>query len=200
MRTLRPLLRGSAGALLGCCVAATAFADTPATAMPESRAGSAARELLGSWVGSLGDVAGANGLLIAAGVASGGDLFALLDRNRFTRGYPSTVIHGVARLVSAAGTTALEGLRGEDVERWPEAEATYSSAAPGYGRLDTALSGLAALRMAFSDLFLGTGTAFAIALRKDELATALAERRRTDARRLLGPPPLPTAARPRDAR
>ncbi len=138
-----------------------------------------------------GDVIGGVGLLGAAALATVGDVVSLLDDNRLLGGYGSRGVKLVARGVSWSGTQALELLRWEDVERWPEAAATYRDAAPFAGRLDTAASGIGALNVAERDLLLGPPGALLRAVGAQGPAQSFASSRRDAALRLLGPPPGP---------
>ena len=141
-----------------------------------------------------GDVIGGAGLVGAAGIALGGDGIALLDDNRLTRpalrGVLSGATHHAALAVSWSSTGVLEALRAEDIERLPEAIETYRSAAPFVGRLDTALSGAAALRLGVGDVCWAPVLSLLRLVGADEQASALI-RRRTEARiSALGPEPL----------
>ncbi len=177
-----------AGALAAPTGAAAAWPDPPGAAaaaidMP-LRAG-------GSAIGGVG-------LIGAALVALAGDALPAIDPNRWTeprlRGAASGVVHRGALLVSTVSTSALEALRAEDIERLPEAQAAYLSAAPGVGRMDTALTGGAALRLAAGDLLAWPAL---VVLR---LAGAAKTADRLSASRLdariaaLGPSPLPPGA------
>lgn len=141
-----------------------------------------------------GDLIGGAGLVGAAGIALVGDAIALLDDNRLThpvlRGAMSGATRRAALVVSWTSTAALEALRGEDIERLPEALETYRSAAPFVGRLDTALSGASALGLAIGDLSYAPVLSLLVLAGADDRASALA-RRRIEARiEALGPEPL----------
>ena len=144
---------------------------------------------------AIGDVVGGVALVSAATIATVGDGVRLLDANRvsrpLTRGALSQTIRGAAWLISWGGTEALERLRSEPVERWPEPSAAYLEADPGLGRIDTAASGLGALFLAPRDLFGG----IAQGLLRTAGAHSAADALRADARRAaletLGPPPGP---------
>lgn len=141
-----------------------------------------------------GDVIGGTGLLGASLVATLGDVIALVDDNRVLRGVASGGVHLLARGVSWTGTQALELLRGEDVERWPEAAAAYREAAPFAGRLDTAASGVGAFNLALRDALLGPPAALLRGVGLQGAARSLAQSRREAALRTLGPPPAPPPA------
>jgi hypothetical protein len=143
-----------------------------------------------------GDVIGGTGLLSGSALATCGDALALLDDNRVLRGYTSSGVRLLARGVSWGGTQALELLRGEDVERWPEAAAAYRDAAPFTGRLDTAAAGLGALQLGLRDALLGPPAAILRAVGVQGAAQSLARSRREAALRTLGPPPAPAPAEP----
>ena len=102
-----------------------------------------------------GDAVGALGLTGAALVGLAGDGVSLLDANPLTRpvlrGIASGGVRRVAWALSAGSTGVMEGLRGEDVERLPEARAAYLENAPGVGRFDTFVTALGSLRLAFDD-------------------------------------------------
>jgi hypothetical protein len=143
-----------------------------------------------------GDAIGGAGLLAGAAVATAGDLVGLIDDNRLSapvlRGLVSRPSKRVAMAVSWGGTALLEALRGEDIERLPEAPATYLEADPFLGRVDTALTGAGALWLAVYDL--ATAPALAtLRLCGARGAADSIERFRTEARvRALGPEPLPS--------
>ncbi len=142
-----------------------------------------------------GDAVGAVGLCAAAGIATAGDAIALVDANRFTRpllrGIASGLVHRAALAVSWTSTGALEALRGEDIERLPEAPATYLEAAPGTGRLATFLDGLAAGRLALGDLLHAPLSVGARLVGARASADRLAVRRAEARTNALGPLPLP---------
>lgn len=149
-----------------------------------------------------GDLCGAAGLASAATIALAGDALAVVDDNPLTRpllrGTASGLVYRLALATSWIGTGALEGLRGEDIERLPEAPATYLEAAPGVGRVDTLLDAVGAGRLAVGDL---TSAPLLVLLRAvgatgtaDRLARARHEARVS----ALGPDPLPPPA-PGDA-
>jgi hypothetical protein len=102
-----------------------------------------------------GDALGAAGLAGAALVGLAGDGVSLLDANVVTRpvlrGVASGGVRRVAWALSAGSTGVMEGLRGEDVERLPEARAGYLENAPGVGRFDTFVTALGSLRLALDD-------------------------------------------------
>jgi hypothetical protein len=157
----------------------------------------ALRELTRAPLVVTGDVVGAAGLCAAAGIATAGDAVALVDANPVTRpalrGVASGLLHRAALAVSWTSTGALEALRGEDIERLPEAPATYLSAAPGTGRLATFLDGLRAAGLAVGDLLHAPLLVGARLVGARAGADRIAARRaeaRTDA---LGPLPLPPA-------
>jgi hypothetical protein len=101
------------------------------------------------------DAAAAAGLIGAAGLGLGGDALSALDANPLTQPLLAGRLHAqvqqLAWSLSQLGTGSFEALRGVDVERWPEPAAAYLTAAPGAGRLDTALGGLQALALAPRD-------------------------------------------------
>ena len=137
-----------------------------------------------------GDLLGGTGLLAAAALATAGDAIALVDRNPVTHGWISRSVHCVAEGTSWLGTQALEGLRAEDVERWPEAPATYRQADPFTGRLDTTLSGAGALRLALTDVTLGPVAGLVRIASAGRAADRVERVRREQALYYLGPPPL----------
>jgi len=147
-----------------------------------------------------GSAIGGLGLIGASLVALAGDAVAVVDANRWTepwlRGAASGVVHRGALLVSTVSTSALEALRGEDIERLPEAHAAYLSAAPGLGRMDTALTGGAALRLAAGDLLSWPPLVVLRLVGAERTADRLAASR-LDARvAALGPSPLPAGGVP----
>lgn len=121
--------------------------------------GGALRALVATPFRVTGDVLGAGGLLAASALGLCGDGIALADANRWTEpilfGVGSGAVRRLALGVSQGATGVLEGLRAEDVERLPEARAAYLENAPGVGRVDTALTGLGALRLGVEDALAG---------------------------------------------
>lgn len=172
-----------------------------ATLVPADRARAspdpegALRALLEAPPTLLGNTLGAGGLIAAAGLGLAGDALSLIDANPatrpFLRGVVSRALRRTALGISWTATGALEGLRAEDIERLPEARATYLAAAPGVGRLDTLLDGLGAARLAVGDLFAAPGLAALRLVGSAERGRALARRRREARIRLLGPEPAP---------
>ena len=130
---------------------------------PQARAGpdpgGALRALVATPFRVAGDALGAAGLVTASAVGFLGDGLALADANRFTEpvlfGLLSGAVRRAALGVSQLSTGALEGLRAEDVERLPEPREAYLDNAFGAGRLDTALTGLGALRLGVEDVVAG---------------------------------------------
>lgn len=142
-----------------------------------------------------GDLCGAVGLASAATIALAGDALALVDDNPLTRpllrGTASGVVYRLALATSWIGTGALEGLRGEDIERLPEAPATYLEAAPGVGRIDTLLDASGAARLAVGDLTSAPLLALLRAVGATGAAERLAQSRKEARVSALGPDPLP---------
>lgn len=177
----------------GTLLLATAIAHAgPAVAVPDL-AGSI--EVAARLPGQLaGDIVGGAGLISAATLALAADGLALLDANPVSRpvlrGFFSQVGHRAAMALSWTASGALEGLRGEDIERLPEAPATYLTAAPGVGRVDTALSGVAALGLAVHDAISGPALVLLRAIGSESLAARLATRREDARVAALGPLPL----------
>ncbi len=142
-----------------------------------------------------GSAVGGVGLLAASLLGLAGDLVRSVDGNRFTRpvfrGVFSNLVYRGALGVSSGSTGLLEALRGEDIERLPEAHASYLGAAPWVGRADTALTGGAALRLAVGDLLSWPALVVLRGVGAEGLAGRL-DAARTDARvAALGPSPLP---------
>ncbi|MFQ5515022.1 MAG: hypothetical protein ACE5FG_11365 [Myxococcota bacterium] len=147
--------------------------------------------LVGGTLAAAGDLAGAAGLASAALCAGVGDLVSLLDARAplgpLLRGVGSQTLHRLAFGLSRAGTGVLEALRAEDIERLPEPRAAYLLADPGLGRLDTALDGLASLRLGVGDLMAAPVLAGLRTLRA-ERADRWLTRERSEARlQALGP-------------
>ncbi len=143
---------------------------------------------------AVGSVIGGTGMIASAGIGLAGDVTSLVDRNPLTRpflrGAVSRALQRVALGISWTTSGVAEGLRLIDIERLPEASATYLLAGRGVGRLDTLLGGLGALRLGLSD---GVTTLPLTVLRLTG-AQASSERlvqRQVDARiNALGPTPL----------
>ncbi len=122
---------------------------------------------------SAGDAIGGAGLFAAGVVGLLGDAVALLDRNAYggellLRGSLSTALGRAALAISQTSTGALEGLRAEDLEAFPEPPASYLEL---YGsdagvRIDTLAAGVGAAALAVVDgvlnplLFLTRGAGF----------------------------------------
>jgi len=143
---------------------------------------------------AVGSAVGGVGLVAAGGIALVGDGVRLVDGNRWTepwtRGIVSDLVYRGARAFSMTSTGVLEALRREDIERLPEALATYDSAAPFVGRLDTALTGGSAMALAVGDLVCAAPLAILRLVGARETAERL-EQSREDARvAALGPSPL----------
>ena len=159
--------------------------------------GQAWAELVGTPLRATGDLAGAAGLVSASVIGLAGDAVGLLDATWVPPGpldgWVSGPVHRLAMAVSWTGTSVLEALRGEDIERLPEAPATYRTAAPGRGRLDTFLTGIGALRLAVRDLVTGPGLALLTLVGAEEPAERLARSRDEARTRLLGPLPVARA-------
>ncbi len=138
-----------------------------------------------------GDLVGVAGLSAASVVGLAGDGVALLDANRFTnpvlRGIPSGCVRRVALALSQGSTGLMEGLRAEDVERLPEPSVAYLQNAPGAGRLDTLLTGLGALRLAFEDALGGPSLVVLRASGARDAAERVASWLRDERIRVLGP-------------
>ncbi|HTO08560.1 MAG TPA: hypothetical protein VMR86_16045 [Myxococcota bacterium] len=153
--------------------------------------GGALRALLATPFRVTGDALGAAGLVTASAVGFLGDTLALADANRFTEpvlfGLVSGAVRRTALGVSQLSTGALEGLRAEDVERLPEPREAYLDNAFGAGRLDTALTGLGALRLGLEDAFAGPAL-FAVRMAgAGSAAAAVAGFTRDERIRVLGP-------------
>ena len=149
-----------------------------------------------------GDLAGATGLLVAPAIALVGDALSLLDATWVPEGplhgWVSSPLYRLALAVSWTGTGVLEGLRGENIERFPEDPATYRTAAAGAGRLDTCIAGVGAVRLAIRDVLSGP-TRVLLSLAGLRARAGRVELAAEEARtRLLGP--LPVAERSLDSR
>lgn len=138
-----------------------------------------------------GDLVGGLGLCLASGVALLSDGVSWIDDNRLTRpllrGALSRGGHYAALGISHGSTGILELLRGEDIERLPEARATYLEAAPGYGRWTTFATGLAALELGIGDGLATVPLALLYAGGAETWAARLARRREEARTRGLGP-------------
>lgn len=168
----------------------------PAAGQPDPRGALAA--LARAPATLAGNALGSAGLVGAASLGLAGDAVSAIDHNRLSRpllhGFASRSLHGLALVVSWSATGALELLRGEDIERLPEAPATYLAAAPTAGRLDTLLAGAGALRLALGDVLAAPVLAVLSAAGARERAARLRQRRHEARVRALGPDPAPTAA------
>lgn len=149
-----------------------------------------------------GSALGGVGLVAASVLGLAGDAVCAIDGNRLTRpllrGAFSNLVYRGALLVSGVSTGTLEALRGEDIERLPEAQATYLAAAPLVGRMDTALTGGAALTLAVGDLVSWPALVVLRLIGAQASADRLAAHRYDARVSALGPSPLshPTAQDP----
>ena len=138
-----------------------------------------------------GDAIAATGLVDAATVGLCGDGLALLDANRLTRpvlfGFVSGMVRRAALGISQGTTGAMEGLRAEDVERFPEPAPAYLENAPGAGRLDTILTGLGSLQLALEDAASGPALALLRAVGAKDAASGVFGWSRDERIRVLGP-------------
>ncbi len=155
----------------------------------------ALRTLIGAPLVMMGDAGGGLGLIGASLIATSGDVVSLVDDNRATApilgGALSTGIQRIGLGLSGLSTGLLEGLRGEDVERLPEPPEHYLDTEPGFGRLDTALSGFGALRLAILDT-LSAPLLFGSQLAGASTLSERLEHWRHEARvNALGPDPAP---------
>jgi hypothetical protein len=171
---------------------------TPAAGAPDLPG--AARALVATPFRVTGDALGAGGLVGASALGLCGDGLALVDANPWTEpilfGVASGALRRLALGLSQGSTGALEGLRAEDVERLPEPREAYLENAPGAGRLDTALTGLGALRLALEDAVAGP-TLFALrGAGARAAAEAVAGWTRDERIRVLGPLVREAAAPP----
>jgi hypothetical protein len=186
-------LAACAGGMLGVALPAQAERPQPIRAL---------RAAVDLPLALLGDAAASTGLLGAAGIALAGDALSALDANRVSEpvlaGRLSAAVHQLAWSLSHLGTGSFEALRGIDIERWPEPAAAYRIAAPGAGRLDTALDGVAALALVPCDIASGMALVALHGAGAEALAARLeaAQRERRDS--YVGPAPAPAAA-PRGA-
>lgn len=171
------------------------LAAAPAAAAPDPAG--ALRAAVDMPLRAAGSALGGVGLVAASLIGLAGDVVHLLDDNRLTEpllgGVFSDAVYRGALLVSGVSTATLEALRGEDIERLPEARASYLEAAPGVGRMDTALTGGAALTLAVGDLVAWPGLVVMRLVGAEGTAERLVAAR-DDARvSALGPSPLPAA-------
>jgi len=150
--------------------------------------------LIGGPLQAAGAVVGGTGLIAAAGVGLAGDIVSLVDRNPLTRpllrGAVSRTLQRVALGLSWTTTGVMEGLRAVNIERLPEASATYLLAGPGVGRFDTLLGGLGALRLGLSDGLIALPLATLRATGVQGLAKRLLRRQNDLQIDVLGPTPL----------
>ncbi|HKC51930.1 MAG TPA: hypothetical protein VKF60_14125 [Myxococcota bacterium] len=177
------MLLRSALALLLLAIAA------PAHAAPD--VGGALRALVATPFRVTGDLVGAGGLVAAAALGLCGDGISLVDANRWTEpilfGVGSGAVRHLALGLSQGATGALEGLRAEDIERLPEARAAYLENAPGVGRVDTALTGLGALRLGVEDALTGPAVFALRAVGARAAANRVTDWTRDERIRALGP-------------
>ena len=104
---------------------------------------------------TLGDAAGSAGL-VAAGIGGAvGDLVALIDKNEHAevllRGIVSTSIHRLSLGLSNTFTGMLEGMRAENLQRYPESASAYLDPADLDSRVDNVLDGLGGVWVGVTD-------------------------------------------------
>ena len=140
------------GLLLGSGLGAPA----PLLAAPDIDA--AVDALISTPFDSAGDAVGGAGLFAAGALGLVGDAVSLLDRNAYggellLRGILSTPLRRTALALSQTSTGALEGLRAEDLEPFPELPASYLEGDAGDvgARVDTLAAGLGAAGLAVVD-------------------------------------------------
>ena len=154
----------------------------------------AASSLIGGPLKAAGSVVGGSGLIAAASLGLAADVVSLVDRNPLTRrvlhGAVSRTLHGVALGISWTTSGLMQALRLVDIERLPEASATYLTAAPGVGRLDTLLGGMAALRLGVGDVVTALPLGILRLAGVKERSEGLLQRRVDAEIRALGPAPL----------
>ncbi len=141
---------------VGLLLAGGVAAPAPLVAAPDLDG--AVDALVSTPLDSAGDAVGGAGLFAAGLLGLVGDAVALLDRNAYggevlLRGILSTWLGRTALAISQTSTGALEGLRAEDLESFPEPPASYLE---GHGsdagvRLDTLAAGLGAAGLALVD-------------------------------------------------
>jgi len=111
--------------------------------------------LISAPLNTLGDLAGSLGLITGAVGGTVGDLVALLDDNEYSRvvlrGFISTTIQRITLGLSQTMTGAMEGNRGEDFDRYPEAAGAYLTSRDTAKRLETLEAGLGAIYVAVTD-------------------------------------------------
>ena len=111
--------------------------------------------LIDAPLNTVGDLAGSAGL-VSGGVMGGlGDVIALVDDNPYTRtllrGMMSMAIRRLALGVSYTFTGMLEGLRRENLARYPESALLYLEPQASLVRIDDVMDGLGGTYVAFSD-------------------------------------------------
>ena len=146
----------------------------------------------------VGDLTGGVTQLAATGVALVGDGISLIDDNRVSRplthGALSKTVQAAGFAVAWTGSQLLQLLRLEDIERLPEPPAAFIGTAPGAGRLDATLGGLAVLALGLRDGLLGTSEGLLRASGANDAADAVAFNLEQARVRTLGPDPLPDLA------
>jgi hypothetical protein len=144
-----------------------------------------------------GNAVGAAGLTGASLLGLTGDVVSEIDDNRVTRpvlrGVLSGAVHRIAYGLSWSSTRFLELARREDIERLPEASATYLEAEKGAGRLDTFTTGLGCLWLAVGDVIAAPALVLLRASGASGTADGIQAGRDNARTRILGPPPLPLA-------
>ena len=104
---------------------------------------------------TLGDVAGSAGLITASVTGTLGDLVAFVDDNKYSRvvlrGLFSTSIYRLSLGVSQTFTGAMEGMRAQDFERYPEPISAYMDTKDPTERLDALSAGVGGIYVAITD-------------------------------------------------
>lgn len=109
-----------------------------------------------SWpISTLGDVAGSAGLITASVTGTLGDLVAFVDDNKYSRvvlrGLFSKTIYRLSLGVSQTFTGAMEGMRAQDFERYPEPISAYMDTKDPSERLDALSAGVGGIYVAITD-------------------------------------------------
>ncbi|MFQ5515196.1 MAG: hypothetical protein ACE5FG_12295 [Myxococcota bacterium] len=136
---------------LGASALAVSLLVAPGLAAAQSDVDGAVEALIDFPLNTFGDLGGATGLVLGGLGGVMGDIVALVDDNPYLRGILSTTIHRLSLGVSNSMTGMLEGLRAEDLERYPEPASAYLDNDDPGARIDNVLDGVGGTYVALSD-------------------------------------------------
>ena len=148
--------------ILGTALLAAALSVLPVRALAASDIDGAIDAFFDTGFNTFGDLAGSTGLIFGGLTGLLGDGVSMVDDNKYLRGILSTPIRRFGLSISNTFTGMLEGLRSEDLKRYPEAPAVYLEAQESSVRIDSVMDGIGGIYVGISDL---TGNPLLVILR-----------------------------------